>query len=63
MAVTSSTPTYTEEHLRLKLTTTAGDDKYEKSHCSPSQPTENASLTATVQHDYHVQTRQGNPSD
>ena len=39
---------------------TAGDDKYEKSHCSPSQATENASLTAAVWHDHHVQTRQGN---
>ena len=39
---------------------TAGDDKYEKSHFHPSQATENASLTAAVWHDHHIQTRQGN---
>ena len=39
---------------------TVGDDKYAKSHCSPSQATENASLTATVWNDHHIQTRQGN---
>ena len=39
---------------------TAGDDKHEESHCSPSQATEDVSPTATVWHDHYVQTRQGN---